>query len=89
MMIKTSNRSALELILVLAFAILLVSGSAEGSGKTDKALSCTSFIDHKDGETCFSIAQEFSLTIDEFMGFNPNLDCDKLFIGEWLCLNTA
>ncbi|KAL8102300.1 hypothetical protein AgCh_026981 [Apium graveolens] len=90
MMIKSSNRSALELFLVLAFAVLLVSRSAEGSGNTNaKELSCTSFIDHKEGETCFSIAQEFKLTLAEFIGFNPNLNCNKLFVGEWLCLNAA
>ncbi|KAK1401782.1 Protein kinase domain-containing protein [Heracleum sosnowskyi] len=68
-----------------------VVGSVEGgSGNADaKELSCTSFIDHKEGETCSSIAQEFNLTLDEFIGFNPNLNCNKLFVGEWLCLNAA
>ncbi|KAL8102301.1 hypothetical protein AgCh_026982 [Apium graveolens] len=89
MMTKSSNISALELFSVLAFAVLLVR-SVEGSSNTKaKELSCTTFIDHIEGETCFSIAQEFSLTLDEFIGFNPNLNCNELFVGQWLCLNAA
>lgn len=74
----------------LISCVVACSGSVEGSGNTNaKELSCISFIDHKEGETCSSIAQEFNLTLDEFIGFNPNLNCNKIFVGEWLCLNAA
>ncbi|WOH04595.1 hypothetical protein DCAR_0624006 [Daucus carota subsp. sativus] len=63
----------------------LLRGACESVTAKD-VLFCTSFIDHTAGETCFSITQKFNLTMDEFSDFNPNLNCDKLFVGEWLCL---
>ncbi|KAK1303794.1 G-type lectin S-receptor-like serine/threonine-protein kinase SD1-29 [Acorus calamus] len=38
------------------------------------------------GDTCFFIGQEFNLTAAEFGAINPNLECDKLFPGQWLCV---
>ncbi|CAK7346403.1 unnamed protein product [Dovyalis caffra] len=38
------------------------------------------------GDTCSAIAQEFSLSTEDFNAINPNLDCDNLFVGQWLCV---
>ncbi|KAG5597037.1 hypothetical protein H5410_038269 [Solanum commersonii] len=34
-----------------------------------------------------SVIKKYQLTIGEFSSVNPNLDCEKLFIGQWLCLD--
>ncbi|MFS7934195.1 putative LysM domain-containing protein [Helianthus anomalus] len=47
---------------------------------------CTSVVGVKSGDTCFDIAQKFKLSTKLFNSINPNLDCDKLFVGEWICV---
>ena len=39
------------------------------------------------GDTCFVVAQLFNLTADEFSTINPNLNCESLFVGQWLCVD--
>ncbi|OEL18952.1 hypothetical protein BAE44_0020029 [Dichanthelium oligosanthes] len=50
------------------------------------ALSCSQVIGWENGNTCSSVAQGAGLTLDQFLGFNPNINCDKVFIGQWICL---
>ncbi|KAF8029675.1 hypothetical protein BT93_E2182 [Corymbia citriodora subsp. variegata] len=38
------------------------------------------------GDSCSSVAEIFSLTSDFFNSINPNLDCNSLFVGQWLCV---
>ena len=40
-------------------------------------------------ETCFAVAQATGLTLKQFLSFNPNIICQKLFIGQWVCLDAA
>ncbi|PAN28132.1 hypothetical protein GQ55_5G134100 [Panicum hallii var. hallii] len=50
------------------------------------ALSCSEVHGVKAGETCSSVAQAAGLTQDVFLGFNPNINCEKVFVGQWVCL---
>ncbi|CAO2182691.1 unnamed protein product [Urochloa humidicola] len=50
------------------------------------ALSCSKVHGVKVGETCSSVAQGAGLTQDVFLGFNPNINCEKVFVGQWVCL---
>nr|CAB3474471.1 unnamed protein product [Digitaria exilis] len=50
------------------------------------ALTCSKAHAVKVGETCFSIAEAAGLTQDQFLGFNPNINCEKVFIGQWVCI---
>ena len=50
------------------------------------ALSCSKVHGVQEGETCFSVAQGSGLTQDDFLGFNPNINCKKVFVGQWVCL---
>ncbi|MCD7453676.1 hypothetical protein HAX54_021831, partial [Datura stramonium] len=54
---------------------------------TNSALICSKIYGANIGDTCFSIMQQFSVTTEAFNTFNPNLDCDKMFVGEWICLD--
>jgi len=38
------------------------------------------------GDNCFDITQTFNLTTKLFDSINPNLNCDALFVGQWLCV---
>ncbi|CAL4973692.1 unnamed protein product [Urochloa decumbens] len=50
------------------------------------ALTCRKVHGVKAGETCSSVAQAAGLTQDDFLGFNPNINCEKVFVGQWVCL---
>ncbi|KAJ0985267.1 hypothetical protein J5N97_003623 [Dioscorea zingiberensis] len=47
---------------------------------------CDSVFGVQSGDTCFSVSQQFNLTSEEFNGINPNIDCLKIFVGQWLCV---
>jgi len=40
----------------------------------------------RSGETCFSIASKFDITVTELRNANPGLDCDRLQVGQILCI---
>ncbi|XVF37683.1 hypothetical protein REPUB_Repub20aG0030800 [Reevesia pubescens] len=49
--------------------------------------NCVSIYGAEEGDTCFSISQAFNLTSDFFDAINPNLNCKKIFVGQWLCVD--
>ncbi|KAG2592209.1 hypothetical protein PVAP13_5NG531700 [Panicum virgatum] len=49
-------------------------------------LSCSEVHGVQAGETCFTVAQAAGLTQDVFLGFNPNINCQSVFLGQWVCL---
>ena len=52
-------------------------------------LTCNKVHGVKTGETCCSVREGAGLTEDQFLGFNPNLCCEKLFVGQWVCLEAT
>ena len=50
------------------------------------ALSCSKVHGVQAGETCFTVAQAEGLTQDVFLSFNPNINCQSVFVGQWVCL---
>ncbi|KAL6845441.1 hypothetical protein ACP4OV_024936 [Aristida adscensionis] len=52
-------------------------------------LVCTKVHGVQPGETCFAAAQAAKLTLEQFLEFNPNINCRKLFVGQWICLSAA
>ncbi|KAI6668120.1 hypothetical protein NL676_032950 [Syzygium grande] len=48
---------------------------------------CNKVVGVKSGDTCFAIAQQSQLTSESFSSINPNLNCDALFVGQWLCIS--
>ncbi|KAG2601221.1 uncharacterized protein LOC120710765 [Panicum virgatum] len=49
-------------------------------------LSCSKVHGVQAGETCFTVAQAEGLTQDVFLSFNPNINCQSVFVGQWVCL---
>lgn len=47
---------------------------------------CNDVYGAKQGDTCFAVVQKFNLTPAQFNAINPNLDCDQVFVGQWLCI---
>ncbi|XP_051220635.1 uncharacterized protein [Lolium perenne] len=57
--------------------------------KSVPALTCNKVLGFQEGDTCFDIAQGSGLTQDQFLSFNPNINCAKVFIGQWVCLDAS
>ncbi|PHT43284.1 hypothetical protein CQW23_17309 [Capsicum baccatum] len=90
-MVKASNYSVNYLILVLSFLILLTSyqGLARAffKGTTIANPDCRNIYAAEAGDTCESLIESFNLKAEDFSNLNPNLNCEKIFVGEWLCIN--
>ncbi|KAL4188946.1 hypothetical protein AMTRI_Chr08g162950 [Amborella trichopoda] len=54
-----------------------------------QTLDCDKVFGVRQNDTCFSVTQLFNLTQTVFEGLNPNLNCDKLFVGQWLCIKES
>ncbi|KAM7490576.1 hypothetical protein LguiA_033497 [Lonicera macranthoides] len=93
-MVQSSNVIASKFIsLVLVLSFLLIISMADSrqlgvvSGKTEAAtVSCDAVYGQKDGNTCYFVAQKFKLSTDSFLEINPNINCDAIFVGQWLCV---
>ncbi|XP_006646394.1 uncharacterized protein LOC102710460 [Oryza brachyantha] len=57
--------------------------------KAPAALACNKVHGVQTAETCFSVSQGAGLTQDQFLAFNPNINCAKLFVGQWVCLDAT
>ncbi|KAL6853865.1 hypothetical protein ACP4OV_019894 [Aristida adscensionis] len=87
-----SHRAAALLIvaslLVAAAAIadarLTAFGGSEAAAGAP--LTCSNVHGVAPGETCFAVGQAAGLTEEQFLAFNPNINCQKIFVGQWLCL---
>ncbi|CAL9757711.1 unnamed protein product [Musa acuminata subsp. burmannicoides] len=87
-----TSKAATFYSLAVLLALLLTISSTEGRLSKSRSYcsdkhSCKTVYGVKSGDTCFAVAQLFHLTAFEFSAINPNLDCDILFVGQWLCIN--
>uniref|UniRef100_A0A0D9V6I3 LysM domain-containing protein n=1 Tax=Leersia perrieri TaxID=77586 RepID=A0A0D9V6I3_9ORYZ len=53
------------------------------------ALTCNKVHGVQKAETCFTVSQSAGLTQDQFLAFNPNINCEKVFVGQWVCLDAT
>ncbi|XVE81039.1 hypothetical protein DITRI_Ditri15bG0031000 [Diplodiscus trichospermus] len=93
-MANSNSKAAMLINLTLLLSLLLIFNMAEskffgiGHLKAKKLTpTCLSIYGAEEGDTCFSITQAFNLTSDFFNQINPNLDCDQIFAGQWLCVD--
>ncbi|KAF9588324.1 hypothetical protein IFM89_008754 [Coptis chinensis] len=88
-----ANSMAVTIFLNLALIFLLafmVDGRLFGGAavlKKQPTPHCKSVYGVHQGDTCFEIAQQLNMTIEYFNVINPNLNCNKLFIGQWVCVD--
>ncbi|XWS27967.1 hypothetical protein CRYUN_Cryun25bG0025700 [Craigia yunnanensis] len=90
-MAKYSNKSAMLTNFVLIVALLVIVSMAEsreiGLLKGKKSTpECNGVYGVVSGDTCFAVRKNFNLTTTFFESVNPNLECDSLFVGQWLCV---
>ncbi|KAI6703858.1 hypothetical protein NL676_012994 [Syzygium grande] len=75
----------LLLLLSLCFTVAIAERILKIDTPISTGLQCEFVHGVKSGDTCLSVASKFNLTPRFFATFNPNLNCDELFVGQWLC----
>ncbi|CAL4947106.1 unnamed protein product [Urochloa decumbens] len=74
--------------LVIAFLLVATVTLADAAPPASQ-LICKKAYGIKERETCFAVAQTTGLPLKKFLRFNPNINCDNLFIGQWVCLSAV
>ena len=59
------------------------------AAKAVPALTCNKVNAVQTGDTCSSIADGAGLAQEDFLGFNPNINCEKIFLVQWVCLDVS
>ncbi|KAK6932480.1 LysM domain [Dillenia turbinata] len=80
--------------MILVLSLLLIVSVAEskrigaiGFKKAEGTPTCETVYSVVSGDTCSGIQQEFNLTEQFFDAINPNLNCDALFVAQWICVD--
>ncbi|XP_059285035.1 uncharacterized protein LOC132038376 [Lycium ferocissimum] len=60
---------------------------SSNNGTSQAIPTCRRVYNVDTGDTCDNIIEFFNLKAEDFSSLNPNLNCDDLFLGEYLCLN--
>ncbi|KAL9377641.1 hypothetical protein Peur_028976 [Populus x canadensis] len=80
----------LSSVLVLSFLLIISMAESRILGTAgffaESTPECDDVVGVASGDTCFTIAQSFNLTAASFDAINPNLNCNALFVGQWLCV---
>ncbi|KAM5575273.1 hypothetical protein ABKV19_014294 [Rosa sericea] len=84
------NKMNMFLNVALVLCLFLIISSVEsrklisgGNGKPE----CDSVYGIKPTNQCTGIMQAFGLSADEFFAINPNLNCNAIFVGQWICIS--
>ncbi|KAI6699833.1 hypothetical protein NL676_014157 [Syzygium grande] len=88
----TSHKSIIffNLVLILFFVLMVFVAESRVVGRvstTKAGLVCDKVVGVNSGDTCSAIAQQSQLILESFSSINPNLNCDALFVGQWLCIS--
>ncbi|KAJ7969393.1 Peptidoglycan-binding lysin domain [Quillaja saponaria] len=78
----------LKLVLVSSFFVMMSNNVIEGIGfeKGTSTLECNTVYGALEGDTCTSVTQKFNLNPQFFLEINPNINCETIFVSQWLCL---
>ncbi|KAH7514728.1 hypothetical protein FEM48_Zijuj11G0121300 [Ziziphus jujuba var. spinosa] len=58
---------------------------AVGFKVKDASLQCLQVYAVEAGDTCSLIVEKINTTFDSFLAINPNINCDSIFVGQWVC----
>ncbi|KAJ8768988.1 hypothetical protein K2173_023983 [Erythroxylum novogranatense] len=83
---KDMANGTVKTVIFMLFLLFIVSESRIMTKEETATLNCETVHGVVKGETCFLVAQQSQLDLDEFAAINPNVDCAHLFVGQWLCV---
>ncbi|KAF3447988.1 hypothetical protein FNV43_RR08695 [Rhamnella rubrinervis] len=96
-MAKYNSKVAVFAYLALLVSIVLMVSTAEssllgngfGEEQNISIIKCVKVYGAEAGDTCSLITQNLSLPQDFFFQINPNLNCNTIFVGQWLCIDAV
>ncbi|KVH96946.1 Peptidoglycan-binding lysin domain-containing protein [Cynara cardunculus var. scolymus] len=82
-------KMATILSLFLMFVVLAESRSTlvDGLHKAKSAIVCNQVIGVEVGDDCTTISQSVKMSLESFLAINPNINCEKIFVGQWVCVD--
>ncbi|KAF3447989.1 hypothetical protein FNV43_RR08696 [Rhamnella rubrinervis] len=93
-MAKYSNKVAVFANLVLLFSVVLMISTAQskllgiGFGEVKGTIiECKTVYGVGVGDTCSLVTQMINQSLEAFLAINPNINCDKMFVGQWVCID--
>ncbi|KAF8766129.1 hypothetical protein HU200_007626 [Digitaria exilis] len=72
---------------VMIMCLLVVAITLADALPPASPLVCDKVYGVQERETCFAVSQAEGLPLKKFLRFNPNINCNNLFIGQWVCLH--
>ncbi|EES03722.1 hypothetical protein BDA96_03G342800 [Sorghum bicolor] len=84
-----ANRGTAALVIACVLVAVTLADAAAPPLPPQSQLFCNKVYGVQEQETCFVVAQAAGLTLTQFLGFNPNINCRNLFIGQWVCLDAT
>ncbi|KAK1583059.1 hypothetical protein Q3G72_020670 [Acer saccharum] len=81
-MAKYNKIQTLVLMIALIFSFTMAN-----FGFLDGKASCEKVYVVRSGDTCTAITQMFKLSPVTFDSINPNLNCNELSPGQWICVS--
>ena len=81
-----ARRGAAALMVASLLIAVITLADAHRPAPAASPLICKKAYGVQERETCFAVAQATGLPLKQFLSFNPNINCDNLLIGQWVCL---
>ncbi|KAM5580879.1 hypothetical protein ABKV19_010207 [Rosa sericea] len=78
-----NNKVAMLLVLCL---FLIISSESRQLGTGNGKPSCDAVYAVQPDDSCTSVISDFGLDSDNFFSINPNINCDAIFVDQWLCI---
>jgi hypothetical protein len=75
-------------LVMIAFLLVTVT-LVDAAPPVTSLLTCNKAYGVKENDTCFAVAEATGLTLEQFLSFNPNINCRRLFIGQWVCVEAV
>ncbi|KAL3746106.1 hypothetical protein ACJRO7_015112 [Eucalyptus globulus] len=84
----TSHKSTIffNLVSILLFVLMVTWVKSLIVGR-EPFLLCHELAQVNSEDTCYAIAQQYESTLDTLYSINPNVNCDDLSIGQYLCVS--
>ncbi|KAG5010535.1 hypothetical protein JHK82_019185 [Glycine max] len=73
--------------LIFSSLLIMVLIAESGSTPTVADPICNTVHGVEEAETCTSIVQSFNLDERHFLDINPNINCNLIFVGQWVCVD--
>ncbi|KAK7400486.1 hypothetical protein VNO78_11694 [Psophocarpus tetragonolobus] len=83
-MVKSTD---ISFAVILSFILIAVFIAESRPTPTIADPVCNIIHGVEEGETCLSITQTFNLDERHFLDINPNINCNRIFVGQWVCVN--